>query len=278
MPTSAVLSRHEPAPPEVEQDPQSEGDPAPASESGGGPPAEPAPETAAEPAPPVPWRAADILLVLAAVMLFGMVLDQLLRSWLPPAVATGWFLPVSMVVLGGSTVALVQVRYQAGRRLFGDGPHRLRDMGIGLGAGIAAFIVVNIGLGLLLAGREPPEVQRELTEAALDPQAAVLVVLGGVLLGPLAEEVFFRGFLFRMMRRRLSLWPAVGLSSVIFALAHFQDTIEGTLLLFVAFFPLGMFLAWIFERRGSLLAPVACHAGFNLVNFSYLYFAQELVT
>lgn len=184
-------------------------------------------------------------------------------------------IPFSTGMLALITVIVVRVRYGVGapRLLLGDGPLRWRDAGVGAVAALGAYVVINVGLSVLLSGRELPQVQEGLRDAALDPQTALLIGLTALVIGPIGEELFFRGLLFQSLRRSLGLWPGIGLSSVVFALAHVQATLAGTLLLFVAFFPLGMFFAWLFDRRRSLLAPIAGHATYNGLSFALLYVA-----
>jgi membrane protease YdiL (CAAX protease family) len=57
----------------------------------------------------------------------------------------------------------------------------------------------------------------------------------------------------------------MGISAVLFGLSHLQTTLEGYLLVLLIIIPLGMFLAYLYERRGTLLVPILTHAVFNLV-------------
>jgi len=86
------------------------------------------------------------------------------------------------------------------------------------------------------------------------------VVIGA----PVGEELFFRGFLFGSLRARLSFLPSAGISSVIFAFLHGQ-----ALLILVMVF-VGIALAYLYERRGSLATSIAAHAMFNLIGFTLI--------
>ena len=82
--------------------------------------------------------------------------------------------------------------------------------------------------------------------------------LEAVLISPLIEELFFRGFLQALLKKYLSTWPAVVLSAGIFALAHMN------LEAFVGLWVLGIVLGVVYEHTGSILLAIAVHACFNL--------------
>ncbi len=78
-------------------------------------------------------------------------------------------------------------------------------------------------------------------------------------LGPIFEEIFFRGFLLGGLRQKLGSWGAIAASSLIFAALHFN---------LAAFFPiliLGVFLAVLAEKTGSLVPSMTVHVTHNLI-------------
>ena len=85
----------------------------------------------------------------------------------------------------------------------------------------------------------------------------ILFFVVAVLLAPLFEELFFRGFLYKGLLHSLGWWPAALGSAAIFSLAHLQMTV------FVPIFALGLGLAWVYERTGSLWTSITMHAVFN---------------
>jgi hypothetical protein len=84
-----------------------------------------------------------------------------------------------------------------------------------------------------------------------------LFVVIAVIFAPLFEELFFRGFVFRGLRTSWGWWPAALGSAAVFGAAHLQLTV------FVPIFALGVALAWVYERTGSLWTSIAMHAVFN---------------
>ena len=92
-----------------------------------------------------------------------------------------------------------------------------------------------------------------------------LVVLA-VLIAPISEELFFRGVLFRTVRDRHGFWAAALASAIPFGLVHYvpSPAIDALVLQITMVFT-GLGLAWIYERRGTVIAPTAAHMVFNIV-------------
>ena len=84
---------------------------------------------------------------------------------------------------------------------------------------------------------------------------AVLAVVMIVGLAPIAEELFFRGFVFAGLRTRWSLWPAAITSGLIFGLVHAPTGITTV----VPLATLGIALCWLYNRTGSLWPCVIAH-------------------
>jgi membrane protease YdiL (CAAX protease family) len=129
----------------------------------------------------------------------------------------------------------------------------------GFGWGLLAWlgstiVLVAVGWVLEQVGRpaEPEVAERAI--AMLEPWAVVISI---VILAPIAEEVFFRGVVFNAwLREGGRRWAYIG-SAALFAAIHLS------LLSFLPIFLLGLALAWVYERKGNLLAPIAMHATVN---------------
>jgi membrane protease YdiL (CAAX protease family) len=80
-----------------------------------------------------------------------------------------------------------------------------------------------------------------------------------VFLGPLIEEVVYRGLFLQIGRRYLSTWTAVGLSSVVFALTHLM---RGPATVLISF-SMSLLISWVFIRSRSLMPGYVLHATFN---------------
>lgn len=234
----------------------------------------------------VPWTVADAIFVgllwLVAIIFVGGAILLGLQSLFEDAQADAITLPVTTVLLIAMTTIYVRVRYPgAVRLLFGPVPPSWRAVGYGIAGGVVAVTLIGFGLGWLLdfiarsIGGELPAVQENFRDIAGDTSAAPMLVLGSVLFAPVAEELFYRGMLFTALRRRLPLWPAMGVSSALWALNHVQTSLEGYLLVMLIIIPLGLLLAWVYHRKGSLVVPIVAHATFNLIQVIVLIMQES---
>jgi uncharacterized protein len=83
-------------------------------------------------------------------------------------------------------------------------------------------------------------------------------LIQAVLIFPVIEELFFRGFLLTFLKNYTSTWFAIVLSGGIFAFAHLNLGVV------VPLWFLGIVLGVAYEHTGSLLVPISVHACFNL--------------
>lgn len=122
-----------------------------------------------------------------------------------------------------------------------------------------------LGIGLIapftIAGAFFPAstaVQARINSLPLHP-LAFLIASG--LVGPLLEEIVYRGFFQGLLRRRSPLWVAVIVPAGVFALTHIIPA--GWAYLNV--FPIACLFSWLVLRTGSLLSSLLCHCTFNIV-------------
>ncbi len=153
-------------------------------------------------------------------------------------------------------------------RLLGPVRPRVGHVGQGLVWGVVGWLGVTGLLLLLLTvfGVTDVGTQDVLDQARTGRTAAVLSVLvvGGV--GPLAEEVIFRGVVFQSVRRRLGLVPGMVVSSALWTGVHAE--LYGDPVLLLGLFAFGLWLAWSMHRSGSLLVPLVAHSAFNVVQIA----------
>jgi hypothetical protein len=129
---------------------------------------------------------------------------------------------------------------------------------------VGMFVTVGVYAAIVqLVGAEDLLPQSTLEGDVFDNRA--LVVMAGilaVLAAPVAEETFFRGFLFGGLVKRLGIFGAALASGFLFSLAHAQPT---TLIPFTF---IGIVLAWSYVYTGSIWTNIGAHLIFNLISFS----------
>lgn len=83
-------------------------------------------------------------------------------------------------------------------------------------------------------------------------------LLGSCLFIPVAEELLFRGVVYRRLRSFIGVRPALAASALLFGLVH------ANVVQFLYAGILGFLLAYLLERTGDFLAPVLGHIAANL--------------
>jgi len=214
---------------------------------------------------PVPFGPGDALLavawsVLAQVLVFLPVAASSLDIEQGPGLLIG--LLAGQVLSLGGVLAWLARRGRLSWRLLGPVRPRLRDLGLGVAVGASGWLVVTLLLLLatLVVGEfEPPD--QVLLERSTEGGIVTYLALAVAVLGaPVVEEVVFRGMLFQSLRYRIGLFPAMGISSIVWGLVHLLQPIY-----VVALALFGVWLAATFHRTGRLTVVVVAHATFNVI-------------
>jgi membrane protease YdiL (CAAX protease family) len=103
----------------------------------------------------------------------------------------------------------------------------------------------------------PPQELIKLFTYGGDPVAITLLAACAVVLAPIVEELIFRAGIYRFLKSQASLLTAQIISGVFFAVMH------GNLMSFLPLVAVGIILARVYERSGSILVSMCFHACFN---------------
>jgi membrane protease YdiL (CAAX protease family) len=95
-------------------------------------------------------------------------------------------------------------------------------------------------------------------------EAFVLDVITGGVIAPLAEEPLFRGLVLGGLAQRAPFAAAAVVSSLLFALTHGVGVLA-------PIFALGLGLAYLYRRTGTLWAPILAHALVNAISLVLLF-------
>ena len=135
--------------------------------------------------------------------------------------------------------------------------------------GFGAALVVALMSYLL----HTPNVSTPLTEMMQDRTSVILLATFGVTLGPLCEELAFRGFLQPLLVRSLGVVPGILAATIPFGLLHFQEygnSWRHAVLIALA----GASFGWMRQATGSTRAAAIMHASYNAL-FFFVLFAQR---
>ncbi|MEO8615011.1 MAG: type II CAAX endopeptidase family protein [Luteolibacter sp.] len=97
----------------------------------------------------------------------------------------------------------------------------------------------------------------KLLQNSTDPLVLGLMAFAAVIAAPICEELVFRGYFYPAAKKFAGPWAAGIFSALIFASAH------GSLSALLPLFIFGCLLVLIYEKTGSLWAPIAVHFCFN---------------
>ena len=219
----------------------------------------------------VPWNPRDVLraglVVVVGVVGLAFLLFPIVRS-LGGAMTTAAFLFAA--ILEG---VLLIAAWRFGPRKYGT---LLATLGFRAPLSGSAFLpwlilLASLAFGYLyitviavtgLESLEPRPLPADLVAGTLDRVAMFVLV---VVLTPLAEETFFRGFLLPVFVSRWGFVWGASLTSLLFAVSH------GTLGMIVPAFGTGLLLAWLYYRTRSLWSCVLTHGAQNALAFAVTF-------
>jgi membrane protease YdiL (CAAX protease family) len=143
---------------------------------------------------------------------------------------------------------------------------KIRDFGW-LVAGLAIyffFLLLALAAASLIPGFNLDQAQ-EIGYKNVVGWQIVLAFVGLVIIPPLAEEIVFRGFLYRGLATKWrKVWAAI-FSSLLFALVHFQWNVG------IDVFVLSLVLVFIYEKTKNLWVCVGLHAVKNMIAFMAIF-------
>jgi hypothetical protein len=99
-----------------------------------------------------------------------------------------------------------------------------------------------------------------------------MLIFMGLVFAPFAEELLFRVFLYGALRKRFGASTAISVSALIFSVIHFNY------FSLLPVFVLGLVLAYIYEKRQSILAPMALHMAHNGLQFLIFFAFRGVVS
>lgn len=134
------------------------------------------------------------------------------------------------------------------------------------------FLIILIVFVLARKLNYQPPVQ-PIFDLFLVEQRRIIIILSVILiaiLGPIGEEIFFRGFMYKAIRNKVGISCALILSAAIFAGLHNN---------IIGFFPimaLAILLAHLYEKSGSLIPSITAHIIHNSLVILFVLLAREI--
>jgi len=132
-----------------------------------------------------------------------------------------------------------------------------RELAVGV-AGLA-IVLGTTSLAAAALGEQTPPFIADTFNSARAAGLLPLLVFSFVFLGPLQEELVFRGFFFAGFAPSIGAWPAIALTAAVWAVSHLQYE-----WFFIGeIFALGVLFGWLRWRSGSTILTFILHAFVN---------------
>lgn len=129
-------------------------------------------------------------------------------------------------------------------------------------AGTLNFVLNNLIMIGNLSGYSAS--YEEIAEVFYSPSLGIQLLCLGILT-PTAEELVFRGLMYRRMREDTGFVAAMVYTAMVFGVFH------GNLVQMVYGFIMGLMLAYVCEKYGSVAAPITAHIAVNIVSILATY-------
>jgi len=232
-----------------------------------------------------PWTFVDVFAGLGAVLLIGTILGAVVRITGPDLGSAALVVSALPVWAGLLGTAIWACRRHGAGNLITDLALRIRpvDLAIGLGAGLGLRFAIGLWAVICnrITGQMPAGNLQEVLGNGLGAGVwLVLNMLAIAVIGPVIEEIFFRGVGLRgalagLLRRsdsqprladpRRRARIAIAATALVFALLHVSevDDAVSALALIPGLFAAGLVLGWLTIRTGRLGPAVVTHVVFN---------------
>jgi membrane protease YdiL (CAAX protease family) len=236
-------------------------------------PEAPAPKAGENPV----WTGWDVLLIavvaVVSILVFGVLFVLGAHIMSPrssakvdaalPAILAQF---VAYVVVAIYMVNLVEGKYRAGfwSAIRWNWPRSQWKL---LGLGVLVLLAVSL-LGRFL----PMPKSTPFEDFFARPRDAYFLSVFAITLGPLMEEIFFRGFLYPVLARRLGVGWGIFFTALPFGLMHmFQYGYAWGIVLLI--FLMGVVCTAVRARTGSVAASFLVHVGYNTTDMLLLAIA-----
>lgn len=187
------------------------------------------------------------------------------------------WLPVESALLGFTTCIWARLKNSASvRALFGakfkiDGTVVRRSLLVA----VSLFLLIDlflVGILSLIFHLGPGETQTSLRKELNTITGSLSLMVAVAIVGPLSEELFFRGLLFQGLLQ----WghrPAVIGSAAAFALYHFTGFNVPSFLAVTVAALFGLVYGQVFLRRKNLAEPILVHSFINISAITVWFFS-----
>lgn len=208
------------------------------------------------------WKIIDAILILISIIVLGIVSKYILAPVKDDF--TKFFLATILqasILIFGSLLS-VKIRGNTLKTLGLTSKQLVANFFKGLVGGFfLLFIIIVVGVIIQKYYNQapPPQDFEGIVRDAKSWRHLIIIFLAGSILAPVSEEIFFRGFVYPVLRLKFGYLLGLIVSGIFFGVMHF-DLFRVIPLSFG-----GMGLAWLYEKTNSLVTPMVAHAVWNSI-------------
>ncbi len=232
----------------------------------------------------VHWGVSDVLRAVIVFVFFGYLfafLQAVLSGFFPILRNPNFRMISDTAFMGMAGIAVifyfVFFKYAQGASAIGLSRVHWGKAALTAAAGYAAVVPALVGIMVATffviraIGYEPDP--QPIVEVFIEEKKVPILWMStffAAVFGPVAEEIFFRGFMYPAVKKKWGMAAGVLGTSVIFSLLHAHT---------VGFLPimvLGVFLVYLYERTGSLVVPMIAHIIHNAGMIVLVFLARGI--
>lgn len=138
---------------------------------------------------------------------------------------------------------------------------------------VICALLILVGVAALFSYEPPPHplVEVFVEEDYRHPGLIYFSIFLACTIGPIIEEIFFRGFCYPAFKKKWGTKWGMVLSAAFFAGIH------NSLFAFFPIFVLGLAFAYVYEKRGSLVPSIVMHILHNSIFIGYFFLLKRSV-
>ena len=220
----------------------------------------PVDDPVAEESFPVLWTARDVWLGLASFAGLSIITTGifLLLIW-----GFSVDMSIELMLIIGELMFIAPIwwfalhKYGVGWKDLGFRKFNTGTLAVGFGLLIASYVLTILYAAIIVALFDS-QLQPGLEPVAEEMAFPWLLIVLAVIVAPVVEELFFRGFVFAGFRRKYGWQKAALISSALFAVGHLQP------FALVPLFMIGYIFAYLYHRSGSIWPGILLHFMVNL--------------
>jgi membrane protease YdiL (CAAX protease family) len=218
----------------------------------------------------VPWSVRDVWLGVIALGLWiiGYTAATFLVRTNSLGVDPGLFIGLAELALLVPIWWLAVRKYGVGWDTLGFRRFDAGNMGVGCGLMLISLLFNAVYSAFLAVFGLRAQV--DLVPIFAELSSPWWLLLAGIVVAPVVEELFFRGFVYAGLAQRYSWRKAAIISSALFALIHLQLTAV------LPIFILGYIFAYLYRRSGSIWPAVLMHVSTNALGLGAAYLLSRI--